>query len=89
MKTFKGIILGLIIAVLVVFAFLNSTYITVKLAGDKISFDSPLWAVVYVSFILGMVFGFLLRWKTQKPKNAVVIQQKPPKTEKTDNAPKQ
>lgn len=89
MKTFKGIILGLIIAVLVVFAFLNSAYIKVKLAGDKISFDSPLWAVVYVSFVMGMIFGFLLRWKTQKPKNTVVVQQKPPKTEKVENTPKQ
>ena len=69
MKTFKGVVLGIIIAVLIVFAFMNSHATTVKLAGDKASFGSPLWAVVYVSFILGVIFGFLVRWR-RKPKKS-------------------
>ena len=88
MKTFKGIILGLFIAILVFFAFMNSHEKIVKLAGEKTSFGSPLWAVVYVSFILGMIFGFILRWKTQKTQNTVVLQQKPAKPEKAEKIEK-
>jgi len=68
MKTFKAVLLTIIIAVLIAFALLNTHYVDVKLTANRTLFLSQLWAVVYISFFVGVIFGVLLCWRAKKPK---------------------
>ena len=68
MSKFKGIMFGIIIAILIFFAFFNSDPVVIKIIGEKVSFYSPIWAVVYVSVIIGILLGFLFRSRGKKPR---------------------
>jgi uncharacterized integral membrane protein len=67
MKTFKAVVVTIIIALLIAFALINTHYIEIKITAGRVLFSSQLWAVVYVSFVLGAIFGLLLHLR-KKPK---------------------
>jgi uncharacterized integral membrane protein len=67
MRTFKAVLITIIIALLIAFALINTHSVDIKLTAERVLFSSQLWAVVYVSFVLGAIFGLLLRWR-KKPK---------------------
>jgi uncharacterized integral membrane protein len=70
MRTFKAVLITIIIALLIAFALINTHSVDIKLTAERVLFSSQLWAVVYVSFVLGVIFGLLLRWR-KKPKKAI------------------
>ena len=57
----KAVLLGIVVAILVIYAFFNSDYVSVSIVKGKVSFMAPQWAVVYASIVLGWVIGFLSR----------------------------
>ncbi len=66
MSKVKGVLLGILIAVLIYFAIFNSHSVKVKILGEKVFFLSPLWTVVYVSVAIGIILGFLFRSRSRK-----------------------
>lgn len=62
----KGILLGVLVAILILFAVFNSHSIEVKIIGEKVSFRSPLWAVAYVCVAIGWIAGLLSRSRGRK-----------------------
>ena len=66
MSKVKGVLLGILFAVLIYFAIFNSHSVKVKILGEKVFFPSPLWTVVYVSVAIGIILGFLFRSRNRK-----------------------
>ena len=67
--TWRGVVLGLIAALLVIFAFQNLNSADVTFFG--IDFSLPVWLLVIGSFLLGMFLGGAVRGtsrKLRKPK---------------------
>ena len=61
MSKIKGILLGLLVAILVLFASFNSHSIEVKYFGTSRFFLVPLWVLVYLLVIMGILIGVLFR----------------------------
>jgi uncharacterized integral membrane protein len=68
MTKVKGILLGVLVAILIFFAIFNSHSVQVSIIGEKVSFPSPLWAVVYASVVIGWIIGLLSRSRGGKNK---------------------
>jgi uncharacterized integral membrane protein len=68
MNKVKAVFLGILVAVLILFAYFNSHSVEVRVFGKKHFFESPLWAVVYVTVAIGAIIGLLLRSHGKKDK---------------------
>jgi uncharacterized integral membrane protein len=62
----KAVLLGIVVAILVIYAFFNSDSVSINIIKGKVAFSAPQWAVVYASIILGWVIGFLSRSHVRK-----------------------
>ena len=61
MSKVKGILLGFLVAILVLFASFNSHSIRVNYLGTSRFFQVPLWVLVYILVIVGILIGMLFR----------------------------
>ena len=68
MRTFKLLLLGLILVAIVVLAVANREVVTLNLLPQgldrvmPLSRDLPLFVVILASVVVGMVLGYLLEW---------------------------
>jgi lipopolysaccharide assembly protein A len=68
MRTFKLLLLGLILVAIVVLAVANRGVVTLNLLPQgldrvmALSIELPLFVVILLSVVVGMVLGYLLEW---------------------------
>ena len=63
MKKVKLVVGILIAAALIVFAFFNSEYTTVKIFATP---RVPVWSIVYVALLIGFIIGYISKGKKKE-----------------------